>query len=662
MARLIEACQILIEPTPKTTPSVWAANNRRYAETTGYPGPRDPYLTPYVVPITDAAASGLYKRVTGVMGAQMGKTDGELDLIGHRLDQRPAPILYVGPTKDFVVDQFEPRLITLLDEAPTLKAKVARGKRSKKTRKLVAGVPVRLAYGGSSSALKSDPAALAIVDEYDEMLSNIKGQGDPLGLIEARGFTYAEFVTVITSTPSRGLVETEIDPVSGLELWSEADTEELESGIWKLWQEGTRYHWTLPCPHCGEYFVPRFKNLCWPKNSSPAQARRGAYIQCPQGCADPIVYEHLPAMNAAGRYVAPGQTIERDGIVRGDPPDSSSCSFWVSGLASPFVSWGERAEKYLLAKASGESDKVQTAVNAGFGECYTMGGGGDIPEWEEVRRLALPYQEGDVPDGVLFLTAGVDVQKNRLVYVVRGWGVRQESWKIASGELWGTTSENDVWLDLDEMLSAQFGGLHILRTFVDAGFRPGKKELVPEHKVYEFARRHRRTVFATKGFDTRPTPLSVNRIEVTPKGGKSKYGLDLVRLSTDFFKSWVHERLRWPEGEPGGWHLPADPTEDYCRQIVSEARVRKPNGGVTWVAKHRNNHYLDCEALAYAAAYMLGAQRLKDDARRPAPRPPAPIRRDSDDQEKTEQPERRRDPWTTDGRNRRQNPRRERWL
>jgi phage terminase large subunit GpA-like protein len=616
MDRLAEACRILLEPTPKTSPSHWAAKNRRYAETTGRPGPRDPWLTPYVVPISDAQASGRYKRVVAAMGAQMGKTDLELDLMGSRLDQRPVPLLYVGPTRDFVTDQFEPRLMTLLDEAPVLKHKVARGKRMKRTRKIVAGVPVRLAHGGSSAALKSDPAGLAIVDEYDEMLANVKGQGDPLGLVEARGFTYADFCTVISSTPSQGLIETEIDPVSGLEFWAEAEPEDVQSGIWKLWQSGTRFHWAWPCPHCGEYFIPRFKYLAWPKGSSPIQARRAAYLQCPQGCADPITEEHKREMNARGVYVAPGQSVAPDGTVTGAPPESSTASFWVSGLASPFVTFGQRAEAYLLALAEGDTNKVQTATNAEFGECYNLGGGGDVPEWEEVAKLALPYRESEVPDGVIFLTAGVDVQKNRLIYVIRGWGVRQESWLITSGELWGATAEHDVWTDLDDVLTSDFGGLPIARAFIDAGFRPGKRDVVPEHRVYEYARRKPRLVYATKGFLLRPTPLSVNRIDVKPAGGKSAYGLDLVRLSTDFFKSWIHERLRWPQDQPGGWHLHEGVTEDYCRQIVSEARVSKPSGGFAWVEKSRNNHRLDCEALAYAAAYMLGVQRLKDGARR----------------------------------------------
>ena len=131
-----------------------------------------------MLPWSAAVHNGGYRRVVAVTAAQSGKTDSMLDVIGARLDQRPAPILYVGPTKEFLTDQFEPRLMALLDEARSLRNKVVRGRRMKKTLKLVAGVRVRLAHAGSSAALKSDPAALALIDEFDEMMANVKGQGD----------------------------------------------------------------------------------------------------------------------------------------------------------------------------------------------------------------------------------------------------------------------------------------------------------------------------------------------------------------------------------------------------------------------------------------------------------------------------------------------------
>ena len=100
-----------------------------------------------------------------------------LDVIGERLDDQPAPNPFVGTRKELVVDQFKPRLMALLDQAPTLADKVARGKRNKKARKLVAGMPIRLAHAGSATALEADPAGLAMVDEYDGHGRRCVGEG-----------------------------------------------------------------------------------------------------------------------------------------------------------------------------------------------------------------------------------------------------------------------------------------------------------------------------------------------------------------------------------------------------------------------------------------------------------------------------------------------------
>jgi phage terminase large subunit GpA-like protein len=202
-----------------------------------------------------------YKRVVSVNSAQSGKTDTFLDVIGWRLDHAPAPILYVGPSKQFVTEQFEPRVVALLDQVPILSQKVVRGKRMTRARKMVAGVPLRLAHGGSSAALKSDPAALAIVDEYDEMLATVKGQGAPLSLIEARGATYADFVCGIVSTPGTGVTDIEHDAHWGFDFWQSTADADVESPIWKLWRQGTRHHFVWRCLHCHHPFIPRFRHL-----------------------------------------------------------------------------------------------------------------------------------------------------------------------------------------------------------------------------------------------------------------------------------------------------------------------------------------------------------------------------------------------------------------
>lgn len=607
----------LLRPAPRITPDEWAKKNRVYPETAGIPGPRDPFRTPYMIEWARAVHSGRYKRVVAVTAAQSGKTDSILDVIGARLDQRPAPILYAGPTKDFLTDQFEPRLMALFDEADSLRDKLIRGRRMKKTLKHVAGVRVRLAHAGSSAALKSDPAALALVDEYDEMAANIKGQGDALGLIEARGITYADFVTAITSTPSQGMAETEFDQESGLEFWKVADAADVASPIWKLWQQGTRFHWAWPCMHCDEYFIPRFKLLRWPKNATPAQARRESYIACPH-CGGVLTdAEHKRAMNARGVYVAPGQKVDRDGTVTGDPPDSTTYSVWVSGLASPFVSWGQRAESYLAAYLSGDQSQIQTAINANFGELYTLSSSGSVHEWQEIMERRLPYKRGEVPNGVLRLVMGVDVQKLSLPYTIRGFGSRGTSWLIDWGQLYGHTDDDQVWSDLADLMLTPIAGLQIEKVFVDSGFRPNKPDAGDEHKVYEFVRRFPWMVTPTKGKDTMSPPYKVSKIEVKPDGKKVLGSVNLAFLSTDFFKSLLMSRIRTPMEIAGAFYVPSDIDEDYCRQIVSEVRtVNRETGKAEWVRRSRANHFLDCEALCAAAAYTLNVQRIPEGAAR----------------------------------------------
>jgi phage terminase large subunit GpA-like protein len=155
--------------------------------------------------------------------------------------------------------------------------------------------------------------------------------------------------------------------------------------------------------------------------------------------------------------------------------------------------------------------------------------------------------------------------------------------------------------------------LQIERVFVDSGFRPNKPDAGDEHKVYEFARRYPWLVSPTKGRATMSPPYRVSKIEVTPRGKKATYSIDLVWLSTDFFKSLLVSRIRTPLDQPGSFIVPDDIDEDYAKQLVSEVRVVDgATGKPQWVQKSRANHYLDCEALAMAIGYSLNVQRIPD--------------------------------------------------
>lgn len=187
------------------------------------------------------------------------------------------------------------------------------------------------------------------------------------------------------------------------------------------------------------------------------------------------------------------------------------------------------------------------------------------------------------------------------------------------------TAYDTVWDDLAEFIQRDFDGMPIKAVFIDSGFRPGKKFVVPEHRVYAFARRFPRLVWPTKGRDktSSPTGITLSKTEVQKDGSAKKYGNQpLLILNTDRWKSWVHERIRYPVDSKGAFHLHDEAAEDYFKPLLSEVRTISKTGKPVWVERSSNNHFLDCEALAAAAAYQNNAHRLGergDRGRRSAP-------------------------------------------
>lgn len=617
---LLKRVATFLRPIEKTTPDEWGAANREYDETTGHPGPRDPSLTPYMTPFGRAIASGMYSSCVAVTSAQSAKTETYLDVIGQRLEQKPGPIAYVGPTDTFNKEIFGPRLTNMLDNAPELKKKTLQGQKNKLTSKIVNGVPIRLLSGRSSSSLKSFPAVLGLLDEYDEMVTNISGQGDPHGLLEARGDTYADFVIATISTCTTGNVETEIDPVNGLEFWAKADPEEIGSPIWRLFQDGTRHHFAWHCPHCGEPFIPMGKHLVYDSEGTAAEAAASAHMVCPSnGCVieDDIEGETKAKMNASGFMISPGQTIE-EAKAEKRVSGYTRYSQWSSGLCSPFVRWSVRVERIQRARLSMDPDKMQTAVNANLGELFTRANLGDMPDWRVLLERKVERTEDYLDPRIIWLVMGADVQANGIYYVIRGFGELGTSWLVDKGFLIGDTAGEHVWQQLAQIILADHKGLAISKAFVDAGFRPNKVEAGSPHKVYAFAHQLDWVVTPTKGRSTvGGQPLRISPQEVDQDGRPEKGTVGLALLDADYFKSLVHSRIKTPSNQLGTFHLGEMADEEYARQVLSETRVvtlDKPKP--MWVKNRKDNHFLDCEALAAAAGFALNVQNIPAGTRR----------------------------------------------
>lgn len=591
-------------PPPERDPVQWGRDNIRFPKTSPFPGPFDPQKTPHLIAIAEAYCQPVTRQVDFVTSAQNGKTAFALMCVGQKTDDDPQPILYVGPTEKNLREKIEPRLMEMINGAPGLRGKLLRGKASTKTHKKIAGTTISLAHSGSETEVSSVSAALVIVDEIDRM-RDIPGKGSQIEMSAARQDLYIDSKRVTDSTPTLGLVETEIDETSGLERWKVADPDNLHSAAWQQWQEGSREEFAVPCPHCGEWFIPRMKLLWFPDDCSPEEAQREARLTCPaNGCM--IRDEHRAWMHGRGVFVGPGQSIDTKGRVGGDLINIEHRSFWVSGLMVPAQTFGDRAKRLVAAKQSQKPGREQAVVNLAFGECYAASG--DAPDWQQVAACRDDYQTGTVPERVQRVLVSVDVQKDRLITCARGWGYALESWGLEYAELWGDTKDKDdpCWAQLRDLLLSSYGGLAVWAMAIDSGYNTAA--------VDAFARCYQDRVYATVGARSdnppylwRPTPQDEDM-----RGKRLRRGYLRWTVNHGYFKAMVHARLAWPQEQKGAWHIPEDYGDDYCRGIVAERRMRLPSGGSRWEVVYRENHPLDCEYLQFWLAHVTRCQDLPD--------------------------------------------------
>ena len=242
--------------------------------------------------------------------------------------------------------------------------------------------------------------------------------------------------------------------------------------------------------------------------------------------------------------------------------------------------------------------------------------------------------------GGLFLTAGVDVQKDRLECEVVAWGRNKESWSVEYIVLDGDTARPEVWQRLDrEVLQkdwAHAGASHmsghtlLIRVMaVDSGYAT--------QDVYSFVRNHPqavwgangarasqpRTVVAVKGQD-RDTALILS-VSKADTGGKRR-GLRVWNVSGPVAKMELYRwlKLNQPtdaevkagvETPPGVCHFP-EYGEEYFKQLTAERRVIRMHKGfprATWEKDpSRNNEALDCRVYARAAATIYGLDRMSE--------------------------------------------------
>ena len=208
--------------------------------------------------------------------------------------------------------------------------------------------------------------------------------------------------------------------------------------------------------------------------------------------------------------------------------------------------------------------------------------------------------EAEVPDEVLLLTAGVDVQDGWLAIEVVGHGLDNETWGIQYKILSGNLEKSEIWEELDEFLMKKFyyadgTGINIYSTCIDTGghHTEASYDFVKPRETY-------RRIFGIKGLGGENVPI-INGFRLT----KNKK-INLLSLGVNALKDMTMGRLKISDPGPGYCHYPSDPIlkydEQYFKALTAEAKlVNKKTGKVTWTQVRKRNESLDCRNYALAA-------------------------------------------------------------
>ncbi len=561
-----------IRPDPVLKVSEWADSHRLLPQrAAAEPGPWRTSRTPYLREIMDRLSPGDPTQVVVLMkGSQLGGTEAGNNWLGYVIDCAPGPMMMVQPTVEMAKRISKQRVATMIDDCPRLRQKVSPSRSRDSgntilTKEFPGGILV-ITGANSAVGLRSMPVRNLFLDEVDGYEIDVDGEGDPVELAIKRTATFRRNRKIfICSTPTV------------------KDLSRIERAY--LRSDQRRYH--VPCPVCGVVAPIQWQNIEWP-SGQPEQAA----LRC-ESCHTLIPEHHKTAMLEHGRWVA---QAEGDGVTAG---------YHLSALYSPlgWYSWGEMARDFLVAKHEGP-EKLKTWINTCLGETWEESGEVINQDSLMARREHYPAV---VPLPVLVLTAGVDVQDDRLEVEVCGWRTGEESWGISYRVLWGDPAASPVWRQLDDVLSATWEredglNMRIVQCCIDsAGHRT--------EAVYRYVKpRQVRGVYATVGRAGIGRPIISS--PSNRKQGQAPLPVKLFTVGVDEAKAILYSRLKEQTPGPGYCHFPEGEgyEEEYFKQLTAEKRVIRYQKGfpkAEWIKTRARNEALDCRVQAHAALCLL---------------------------------------------------------
>lgn len=541
--------------------------------------------TPFVIePLKELSMTSKTSKVIVEKPSQQAATTMGLIMILGIIDMWGGPIQIFFPTERLGTSFSKKRLDPTIRDTKRLQGKI-KEKQSKDSsdtilEKIFPGGSLKIVGANSGASFRSETVKYLILDDFDDYEANIggaeKGEGDPGELAERRTGSFKRHKIYYNSTPTiRGL--------------SNIDNAFLDSSMG---------FWSIPCPRCGKY-----QKLLWPQLKFDRENLSWVYYEC-LFCQFKIPESDKATFLFQGKYIH-------------EHPERKDRGFNYNALSAPVgfhYTWKIIADTWL--KSYKNPQKRKAFFNTLMAEAYEEEG--SQPAWEIISARAEPYRITEVPERALILSAGVDVQENRLVLVVIGWGRDEEAWLLLKDEIYGNPEKKEVWNELDEKVlnrkwqHASGIDLVIISMAVDAGYLP--------NVVYNYARIHQ-NVIAVKGQPGpgRPVIGRPTKQDVDYEGKIIKNGVLLWPIGDFTVKTIIYNRLsQKKEAEtgpeiPGYIHFPIGLEDDFYQQLTAEKKITRYVKGYPveeWVKIQPRNDYLDAFKYAYAAALRAGLQSV----------------------------------------------------
>lgn len=546
-----------------------------------------------------------------------------------RIDQAPTPIIGMfsaeQAAREFSVEKLKPYVENCRALSSKMDVSTTRQTGNGLLHRSFPGGFLKLIGSNAVRSMKSTPAPFVFVEEPDDASENAQGQGDSVTLLYERTKRFRKPKRILGGTPS-------------IKNFSRVEARMELSDLCVL---------PVECHGCNESHVLDFGNISWLQADAKATPHPIYGIELP----DSAVY-NCPFCGEIWtdnrRKANIRDTVEK-AIASGDRFGGWQPTRKTSGRIKGFTRLGELysclpgssivelVEKHLEAEyyaARGDETKRISFVNNQLGMPYEYADG--RPDADAFREIAKNDPESQRSENVcpadgLLLTAGIDVQHDRVAIGIRAWGTDDRSWLIYWGEVAATNScvdiNDGVWSALDALVFRGFEhekGATIYISAMTIDCSDGATSDAVYHWVRTRQSKHRnRIIMAGKGSSAQTDPEifaqpkihSLDHRRHDKKTKAQRHGVKVYIVGTNKAKDWIAAHMSL-DGFSGGYHYyQLDQMRwDYFDQMCGEAKIphKTIRNRLVWTQKNGQAvEAWDCEVYALHAARAKRVHLMK---------------------------------------------------